>query len=130
MVAAGDGSRQRADGTLRRILVVEDDALIAMELEERLADMGFAVLGPAHTIAEAEALIADETPDAALLDANVAGQTSVAVGAALAARGVPVAFCTGYDAVKNLPPSLEKALVLTKPLTDAELRDGIEKLLS
>lgn len=121
--------RQRADG-LRRILVVEDDALIAMELQERLADLGYAVIGPAHTIAEAEALIVADTPDAALLDANVAGQSSVRIGAVLAERGVPVAFCTGYDAVKNLPPSLEKALVLTKPLTDAELRAGIEKLLS
>jgi DNA-binding response OmpR family regulator len=130
MLIGGTGSRQRADRALRRILVVEDDALIAMELEERLADMGYAVIGPAHTIAEAEALIASETPDAALLDANVAGLTSVAVGAELVARGVPVAFCTGYDAVKNLPPSLAKALVLTKPLSDAELRAGIEKLLS
>jgi DNA-binding response OmpR family regulator len=130
MLAAGIGSRQRADGTVRRILVVEDDALIAMELEERLAEMGYAVVGPAHTIAEAEALIVSDTPDAALLDANVAGHSSVGIGAVLAERGVPVAFCTGYDAVKNLPPSLAKALVLTKPLTDAELRAGIEKLLS
>jgi DNA-binding response OmpR family regulator len=127
--------RERVETTggrtaLRKILIVEDDALIAMELGERLAEMGYAVIGPAHTISEAEALIASDTPDAALLDANVAGQSSVGVGVVLAERGVPVAFCTGYDAVKNLPPSLEKALVLTKPLTDEDLRVGIEKLLS
>ena len=130
MLPTGDGAETAGRRNLRRILVVEDDALIAMELEERLTDLGHAVMGPAHTIAEAEGLIAAETPDAALLDANVAGQSSVGIGAVLAERGVRVAFCTGYDAVKNLPPSLEKALVLTKPLTDAELRAGIEKLLS
>jgi DNA-binding NtrC family response regulator len=131
MVIAGEQVEATGGRTaLRKILIVEDDALIAMELGERLAEMGYAVIGPAHTISEAEALIASDTPDAALLDANVAGQSSVGVGAVLAERGVPVAFCTGYDAVKNLPPSLEKALVLTKPLTDEDLRVGIEKLLS
>jgi DNA-binding response OmpR family regulator len=115
--------------TKKRVLVVEDDALIAMELEERLADMGYAVIGPAMTIEAAEAAIAAETPDAALLDANLVGKSSVQLGAALAAQGVPVAFCTGYDRIKDLPPSLANAPILTKPITDAQLRDALKGMI-
>jgi DNA-binding LytR/AlgR family response regulator len=113
---------------LAKILVVEDDALIAMELAERLVDLGHAALGPAHSITEAEAVIARERPDAALLDANLGGQSSVGLGVTLAGRGVPVAFCTGYDQVKGTPPELASAPVLTKPYSDAELKDTLAKL--
>jgi DNA-binding response OmpR family regulator len=118
------------NGTLRKILVVEDDALIAMELGERLADMGFVVLGPAHSIAEAEAVIADELPDGALLDGNLAGVSSVPLAMTLHARGVRVAFCTGYDKIKGAPPALDHAPILIKPVSDADLKACLEKLLS
>jgi DNA-binding response OmpR family regulator len=113
---------------LPKILVVEDDALIAMELGERLAELGHTVIGPAHSIAEAEALIARDRPDAALLDANLAGQSSVPLGVVLVERGVRVAFCTGYDRIKNLPPSLANVPFLTKPVSDADLRNCIAKI--
>jgi DNA-binding response OmpR family regulator len=113
-----------------KILVVEDDALIAMELGERLADLGYAVLGPALSLEEAERAIAEERPAAALLDANVAGRSSVELGAILAGRGVPVAFCTGYDRIANLPSELTSAPVLTKPFTDADLDACLKKLLA
>jgi DNA-binding response OmpR family regulator len=112
-----------------RILVVEDDALIAMELGERLDEMGYAVMGPALTLEDAHALAADERPSAALLDANLAGKSSVELGAALAAQGVPVAFCTGYDSIKNLPASLAKAPLLTKPVPDQLLADTLKQML-
>lgn len=113
-----------------KILIVEDEALIAMELGERLADMGYEVLGPALSLEDAEAVLAYATPDAALLDANVAGRSSVPLGAALAARGVPLAFCTGYDKIKNLPPELAQAPLLTKPISDADLIAGLKRLLA
>jgi len=111
------------------ILVVEDDALIAMEMGERLADMGYVVMGPAETLEAAEAAIAKAKPDAALLDANIAGRSSVDLGAKLAAMGVPVAFCTGYDDVKNLPDSLKHAPVLVKPVGDHALIGALKQLL-
>lgn len=114
---------------MSKILIVEDDLLIAMELAERLADLGHEVLGPAHSIADAEALIARERPRCALLDANVAGQSSVALGVMLTEMGVPLAFCTGYDEIKNLPPALAQAPLMTKPISDADLRAGVSKLL-
>lgn len=109
---------------------MEDDALIAMELGERLDEMGYQVMGPAMTLADADAAAtAGERPDAALLDANLAGQSSVGVGAALAARGVPVAFCTGYDEIKNLPPELKNAPLLTKPVSDEKLAATLKQML-
>jgi DNA-binding response OmpR family regulator len=113
-----------------RILIVEDDVLIAMELGERLGDMGYEVMGPAHTLDEAKSLLAVAQPDAALLDANLNGESSVPLGAALAARGVPLAFCTGYDAIKNLPPELAHAPVLTKPIGEADLIAGLKRLFN
>jgi DNA-binding response OmpR family regulator len=115
---------------LVKILVVEDDALIAMELEERLVELGHTVLGPALTLEAAETLASQDRPYAALLDANLAGKSSVDLGAALFAQGVRVAFCTGYDKIKNLPPELEGVMVLTKPLSDADLQAGLKKLLA
>lgn len=113
-----------------KILIVEDDALIAMELEERLGELGHVVLGPALSLEAAEKLAAETRPDAALLDANLAGKSSVALGAALVAQGVRIAFCTGYDKIKDLPPELQGVLVLTKPISDADLQAGLKKLLA
>lgn len=113
----------------RKILVVEDDALIAMEMAERLVELGYRVLEPARSIEAAEKLIAAQRPDAALLDANLAGVSSVPLGAKLAAMGVPIAFCTGYDAIKNLPPELATAPILTKPISDDALTSILKALL-
>ncbi len=114
----------------RKILVVEDDALIAMELAERLTELGYHVLDPARSVEAAEKLIAVERPDLALLDANLAGVSSVPLGAKLIKMGVPVAFCTGYDAIKNLPPELAGAPVLTKPISDDALARALKTLLA
>ncbi len=112
-----------------RVLIVEDEALIAMELHERLVEFGYAVLGPAMTLEEAEALVAGETPVAALLDANVVGKSTVDLGAHLAGKGVPIAFCTGYDKIKNLPASIANAPILTKPINDDDLRAALQKMI-
>ena len=113
-----------------KILIVEDDTLIAMELEERLGELGYVVLGPVGTLDAAEKVIAASRPDAALLDANLDGVSSVPLGVKLAGLGVPFAFCTGYDAIKNAPPEIANAPVLTKPISDADLKAGLEALLS
>ncbi|WP_168990379.1 response regulator [Aureimonas flava] len=82
----------------KQILLVEDDALIAQPLAERLEDAGATVVGPAGTIEEAIALIA-RVPgiDAALLDVNLGGEMSYPVAYDLARRGVPFVFLTAYD---------------------------------
>lgn len=113
-----------------KILIVEDDALIAMELEERLQDMGYDVLGPAASVEEAQAVADRHKPDAALLDSNLAGVSSTEFAAVLAGRGVPVAFCTGYDTIKNLPAALQAAPILTKPIGDADLLKVLKQIIS
>jgi CheY-like chemotaxis protein len=113
----------------KKILLVEDDALIAMEMEERLIDLGYVVLGPAATLEAAEQVLGGHLPDAALLDANLRGQSSVALGAALFDRGVKVAFCTGYEEVKGLPAHMAGVPVLTKPITEEYLARALKALL-
>ena len=84
----------------KRILVVEDEALIAVMVEDMLTDMGSNVIGPAATIEAALRLARSEELDAAVLDVNVRGERIDPVAEALMARGVPVLFATGYGEVR------------------------------
>src|SRR4051812_36415564 len=81
-----------------RVLVVEDETLIAMMIEDLLADMGCIVVGAAATIAQALALLADPAfqIDGALLDVNLGGEKVFPVADALAQRAIPFVFATGY----------------------------------
>ena len=81
----------------RRVLVVEDEMMIAMLVEDMLSDLGCDVVGPAHGLESALKLASEELNlDAALLDVNLAGQPVFAVADALRAKGVPAIFSTGY----------------------------------
>lgn len=116
-----------AAGTQRSILVVEDEALVAMLVEDALIDAGFAVIGPARSVAEALALLARESPAAAVLDLNLGGETSIGVADALAARGIPFLVATGYGSA-GLPPTHRHVPVLPKPYDPLDLTNMIEKL--
>jgi DNA-binding NarL/FixJ family response regulator len=80
-----------------RVLIVEDETLLALDLEMTLAANGCTVVGPSGTIGSAVASIDALAPDAAILDLNLNGESSVAVADTLADRGVPFLFLTGYD---------------------------------
>ena len=107
----------------KRILVVEDEALIAVMVEDMLIDMGSDVVGPAATIESALELARDEMLDAAVLDVNVRGERIDAVAEALMARGVPVLFATGYGEVRLA--SGAAATVIDKPYTQEKLARGL-----
>ncbi|MDN3721862.1 HWE histidine kinase domain-containing protein [Roseibium salinum] len=92
LVRKGAGSARHG----KRILIVEDEPLIAMELESTLASHGFEVVGPASHVESAIRLIGQERLDAALLDANLGGKPVTDVAEALAEKGVPFAFGTGF----------------------------------
>ena len=81
----------------RRVLVVEDEMMILMMIEDMLADLGCESVTAAATVDQALALIDAQTFDAAMLDMNLNGNKSYAVADALAARGVPFVFSTGYS---------------------------------
>jgi len=101
-----------------RVLVVDDEALIAMMMEDLLLDLGCAVVGPVGTVAAALELIAGATGataiDAAFLDINLRGEVVYPVATALSAAGVPYCFVTGYSEHGMLPP-FDRDPVLAKP---------------
>jgi len=107
----------------RRILVVEDESLVAMLLETILEDMGCTPVGPASNVEEGLAL-AQEPLDAALLDVNVAGRLVFPVAEALKARGVPFVFSTGYGE-GGLPDEWRGQPTIQKPFTEAAVRDAL-----
>ena len=81
----------------RRVLLVEDEVMVAWVLEDMLAELGCTVVGPAARVDQALAMIEAEAVDAVVLDVNLNGERSYPVADALAARGVPFVFSTGYN---------------------------------
>jgi DNA-binding response OmpR family regulator len=81
----------------RRILLVEDEYMLASDLAEFLERHGTSVVGPVGSVSEALALV-DATPiDAAVLDVNLRDERVYPVADVLIGRGVPIVFATGYD---------------------------------
>jgi CheY-like chemotaxis protein len=111
----------------RRILIVEDEALVAMLVEDALLDAGAEVIGPVATVAEAMSLLDASAPDAAVLDLNLAGETSTPVADVLSARGVPFVVATGYGA-EGLPPGHATVPVLAKPYDPDELTNTLARI--
>jgi CheY-like chemotaxis protein len=112
----------------KRILVVEDEPLVAMLLEEMLLDLGCEVVGPAYSIAQAARLAQEEVLDAAVLDVNVNGEMSHSVAAILHARAIPFAFATGYGSAAGAADSAT-APVLHKPYPASKLTAVLERLI-
>jgi DNA-binding NtrC family response regulator len=112
----------------RRVLLVEDEMLVAWLLEDMLADLGCVVVGPASSINQARAMIDVEAIDAAVLDLNLNGQMSYPIADTLAVRGVPFVFSTGYDK-DTLLDGYRTFEVLQKPVHRSELSDTLAKLL-
>lgn len=113
----------------KRILVVEDESLVAMLIETILEDLGCTPVGPAASIDEGLVLVQKgEVIDAALLDVNVAGRQVFPVAEALAARGVPFVFSTGYGEA-GLPDEWRGRPTLQKPFTEDAVQAVIQAAL-
>ena len=104
----------------KRILVIEDELLISMDLEASLTKNGCEVLGPASTLDQAKRLIEGADFDGALVDANLAGHPVDDLAAALTKRNIPFAFVTGYGR-EALPAAFGEGIVLDKPFTHEQL---------
>jgi CheY-like chemotaxis protein len=112
-----------------KFLVVEDEMIVAWLLEDMLADLGCAVVGPAVSVNQALAVIDAEAIDAAVLDVNLNGQVSYPIADVLAARGVPFVFSTGY-AKDRLLDSYRTFPVMQKPFHQSELENMLAQLLA
>jgi len=113
----------------RRILVVEDDLLVATLLAEILESVGWQVVGPVAYLATALDAAASEDFDAAVLDVNLRGQTVYPVAEVLDARRVPFAFVTSYSR-EALPPLFCGRPHLGKPFAPAELIGTVARLVA
>jgi two-component sensor histidine kinase len=80
----------------RRVMVVEDEALVALVLSDQLTDIGLSVAGPYSSVAEAKAAVVAQEFDAAILDINLRGELVYPVAELLSSRGIPFVFVTGY----------------------------------
>jgi PAS domain S-box-containing protein len=112
----------------KRVLIVEDEPLIAMDIEGTLSAHGYSVAGPAGTLEGALKLAEQGGFDAALIDANLDGEPVDELAAVLAAKGIAFAFVTGYG-LDTLPSAHSGAPVLKKPFFSEELLDLVGRLV-
>jgi CheY-like chemotaxis protein len=111
-----------------RILVIEDEPLVALEIEEVLSEVGAVVIGPAASVERALKLVEAGGFDGALLDVNLRGERVDAVADALADKGFPFVFATGHGS-EGLPTAHRGRLVLPKPYSDQHLRAALQACL-
>lgn len=111
----------------RRVLIVEDRFLIAAELADQVRRMGGRVIGPSPDLESAEAILAREGADLALLDINLRDEDVYPLARQLEAAGVPFMFLTGYEG-EALPAHWRARPRITKPIVPSELRAEILKL--
>jgi CheY-like chemotaxis protein len=122
----------RNPAELRRVLIVEDEPLIAMLVQEWLEDLHCQTIGPASSVGEALDLLGATQLDGAILDVSLGKEDSFPIADELKKRSIPFAFATGY-AIDGLQPRFSDAVVLAKPfehklfceiVTDMFKRDG------
>lgn len=113
----------------RRILVVEDEALVLINLEDILEQLGCTIAAQAMRLADAERLAASvEAPDVAILDVNIGGAKVFPAAQILRERGVPILFATGYGR-DGLPPEWQGHAVIAKPYSQADIARALDGLL-
>lgn len=105
-----------------RVLIVEDEPLVAMLLEDMVADAGYVVAGCVSAISQALEFARDKGAqfDVAILDVNLSGQPSFPIAEALAVQGKPFAFATGYGPA-GLPDEWRSRPTLQKPFSAADV---------
>ena len=114
----------------RHVLLAEDEELVAMNMAEELRARGWIVLGPATSLEEAQALVADAVQlDAAILDVNLRGRWVHALAEELNRRGVPFVVCTGYEMV-DPDGRFASAPLIAKPIPPHRLGAALDDLVN
>lgn len=113
----------------RRILIVEDEYLLANDLEMELLEAGAIVLGPFGTLETAIEFVRTQPQiDGAILDVNLRGEMIFPVADLLNERGVPFVLTTGYDA-SVIPPRFEHSVRCEKPISMTRIVQAVERLI-
>jgi PAS domain S-box-containing protein len=123
--------RREADKTKarsKRMILIEDEPLVLMELETSLADAGYDIAGTAGTLDDAKELIAETDCDGALVDANLHGKAVDELAASLSKKAIPFAFVTGYGR-DSLPEAFRDGIILKKPFGHSDLVSTVDALL-
>jgi DNA-binding response OmpR family regulator len=116
------------NGSAERVLVAEDECLIALEIADQVAELGYRVVGPACTMSEARHLAVTAPIDGALLDLNLNGVFSHEIADILSRRKIPFVFITGYsDRPAGAYANID---VLHKPYARIELAQAIQGMLT
>jgi len=108
--------------TDRRVLLLEDDPLIALDAEDMLVRLGAGAVHVAFTLADAAQVLEREAIDLAVLDIRIGDGRSDALALALLERGVSFIFTSGYGTVPDLPERLRQVPTVGKPYSEETLR--------
>ena len=111
--------------TVKRILVVEDEALVALDIALGLADAGLEAVGPVGHLSQALVLGATERLDGAILDMNLHGEDVFPLARLLAERGIPFVFYTGHGRREDTAETFPEAPLISKPSTVEKLIEAI-----
>lgn len=111
-----------------RLLIVEDEALIAMMIQDVIRDAGAEVVGPAANVDMAMSALREQAVDGAILDVNLSGQRIDPVANALRARKIPFLFLTGYGK-SGIGERFPSATVITKPFNDVDLLKTVDRVI-
>lgn len=124
-----EGARRFAQGPPHwRVLVVEDDSMIASLLTDDLNEFGFVVIGPAGNLADAVAIASTSAMDCALVDVALGGESALPVAQILTDRHIPFAFMTGDN--ESPEGTFHEIPALLKPFTVKELQVALQRILS
>lgn len=110
-----------------KVLLVEDEMLIAMHVEDMLIELGFEIVGPAMRLEQALEIARDGSFDLAVLDVNLANERSFPVADVLRERKIPFLFATGYG-LAGLTDDYKGTITLRKPFDSRQLKDAIALL--
>lgn len=122
-------SADMASGASRRVLVVEDEAMVALMLEDVLVELGYAIVGPVAKLERALETARREKLDAAILDVNLNGAEAYGIAEVLAARDIPFAFVTGYGK-RGLREPWRDRPVVQKPFQTQDVQAVMTGLLA
>jgi CheY-like chemotaxis protein len=122
------GDLSKGELSNRKVLVVEDEMMIAMLIEDMLDELGCELVGPATNVPRALELIGNETIEIAILDLNLGGQDTYAIADVLQQKNVPFIFATGYGST-GLRKDYANRPVLQKPFQAKDLETALRQAL-